>query len=161
CACWPGKMWPMQAGSSGYPHRIVCLTGETTETLYLLEEEWRIVGISGFTVRPARARREKPRIAAFTSADLSAILDPEPDLVLGFADLLSAFAAVLIGGGVAVHVCNERSVADVLQVVRVLGGIVGCAVRAERLCERLRASIEQVRSSAGSLNHRPKVYFEE
>lgn len=151
----------MQAGSSGYPHRIVCLTGETTETLYLLEEEWRIVGISGFTVRPARARREKPRIAAFTSADLSAILELEPDLVLGFSDLQADLAAELIRRGVAVHVFNQRSVADILQMVRVLGGIVGCADRAERLCERLRASIEQVRSSAASLKRRPKVYFEE
>src|ERR1700730_13424039 len=98
-----------------FPQRIVCLTEETTETLYLLEEDWRIVGISGFTVRPARARKEKPRICAFISAKIGRIIDLQPDLVLGFSDLQADIAAELVRAGVEVHVFNHRSVADILR----------------------------------------------
>src|SRR5512138_2790182 len=100
-----------------HPTRIVCLTEETTETLYLLGEERRIVGISGFTVRPPRARREKPKVSAFTSAKIDRIVALEPDLVLGFSDLQADIAADLIRAGVAVHVFNHRSVAEILRMI--------------------------------------------
>ena len=103
-----------------YPHRIVCLTEETTETLYLLGEEDRIVGISGFTVRPPRARREKPRVSAFTSAKIDRILELEPDLALGFSDIQADIAAELIRAGIEVHVFNHRSVRGILNMIRSL-----------------------------------------
>src|SRR6187200_2308787 len=109
-----------------YSERIVCLTEETTETLYLLGEEARIVGISGFTVRPPRARREKPKVSAFTSAKIEKIVELRPDLVLGFSDLQADIAAELIRAGIEVHVFNHRSVADILKVIRTLGGMIGC-----------------------------------
>ena len=105
-----------------YPSRIVCLTEETTETLYLLGEEDRIVGISGFTVRPPRARREKPRVSAFTSAKIDRIVDLKPDLVLGFSDLQSDIARDLVSAGIEVHVFNHRSVSGILQMIAMLGG---------------------------------------
>src|SRR5262245_40305508 len=120
-----------------YPHRIVCLTEETTETLYLLEEDWRIVGISGFTVRPPRARREKPKVSAFTSAKIDRICELEPDLVLGFSDLQADIAAELIRRGLDVHVFNQRDIAGILQMIRVLGGMVGCEAKADALCAQL------------------------
>ncbi|MGB8326000.1 MAG: ABC transporter substrate-binding protein, partial [Steroidobacteraceae bacterium] len=107
---------------TGFPERIVCLTEETTETLYLLGEDWRIVGISGFTVRPERARREKPRVSAFTSAKIAKIVALEPDLVLGFSDLQADIAAELVRIGIEVHVFNQRSVAQILRMIRTLGG---------------------------------------
>ena len=106
--------------------RIVCLTEETTETLYLMGEERRIVGISGFTVRPPRARREKPRVSAFLTARIDRILALEPDLVLGFSDLQADIAAALVRAGLEVHVFNQRSVAQILDMVRTLGGLIGC-----------------------------------
>src|ERR1700681_3720268 len=112
--------------NSGFPQRIVCLTEETTETLYLLGEDWRIVGISGFTVRPARARREKPKVSAFTSARIERIVALAPDLVLGFSDLQADIAADLIRAGIEVHVFNQRSVAQILAFIRTLGGMIGC-----------------------------------
>ena len=133
------------ARTSRYPHRIVCLTEETTETLYLLEEDWRIVGISGFTVRPARARKEKPKVSAFTSAKNEQILALNPDLVLGFSDLQSDIAAGLIKRGLDVMVFNHRDVAGIFSMIRRLGGLIGCQEKAERLCERLAAGLEQVR----------------
>lgn len=144
-----------------YPERIVCLTEETTETLYLLEEDWRIVGISGFTVRPARARKEKPKVSAFTSAKLEKILELSPDLVLGFSDIQADIAAELVRHGVEVHVFNHRSVAEILRMIRMLGGMIGCQAKAEALAERLQAGLEEVRASAATLPRRPKVYFEE
>jgi iron complex transport system substrate-binding protein len=144
-----------------HPARIVCLTEETTETLYLLGEEARIVGISGFTVRPPRARREKPRVSAFTSAKIDRILELEPDLVLGFSDLQADIAAELIRRGIAVHVFNHRSVAGILEMIAVLGGMVGCETRAAALVAELEQGIEEVRRSAASLTRRPRVYFEE
>ena len=115
------------------PERIVCLTEETVETLYLIGEERRIVGISGYTVRPPRARREKPRISAFTSADIPKIVALEPDLVLTFSDLQADIAAELIRRGVDVHAFNQRSIAEILDMIRTLGALVGAAARAERL----------------------------
>ncbi|MFZ8983853.1 MAG: cobalamin-binding protein [Steroidobacteraceae bacterium] len=147
--------------SDGYPSRIVCLTEETTETLYLLEQDWRIVGISGFTVRPPRARREKPRVSAFTSAKIDRILALRPDLVLGFSDLQADIAAELVRLGIEVHVFNHRSVADILRMIRTLGGMVGCQSEAGVLVERLEEGIEAARRIAAGLSRRPRVYFEE
>lgn len=145
----------------GYPERIVCLTEETTETLYRLEEDWRIVGISGFTVRPARARREKPRVSAFTSAKVERILRLEPDLVLGFSDLQADIAATLIRVGIDVHVFNHRSVEGILGMIRRLGGMIGCQRKAEVLADELAAGVEAVRCRARLRPVRPRVYFEE
>src|SRR6185295_16406955 len=140
-----------------YPQRIVCLTEETTETLYLLEEDWRIVGISGFTVRPARARKEKPRVSAFTSAKIGRIVDLQPDLVLGFSDLQADIAAELVRAGIEVHVFNHRSVADILRMIRTLGGMVGCETKTHLLAERLSAGLEAVRQRAAALPRRPRI----
>jgi iron complex transport system substrate-binding protein len=147
--------------SVSHPTRIVCLTEETTETLYLLGEESRIVGISGFTVRPPRARREKPKVSAFTSAKIGRIVELKPDLVLGFSDLQADIASDLIRAGVAVHVFNHRSVEEILQMIAVLGGMVGREARAAALVAELRTGIERVRGSAARLARRPRVYFEE
>jgi len=147
--------------STGFPQRIVCLTEETTETLYLLEEDWRIVGISGFTVRPARARKEKPRVSAFTSAKIGRIIELQPDLVLGFSDLQADIAAELVRAGIEVHVFNHRSVADILRMIRTLGGMVGCEAKTQLLVEGLSAGLEVVRQRATALPRRPRVYFEE
>ena len=147
--------------ATGFPERIVCLTEETTETLYLLEEDWRIVGISGFTVRPARARREKPRVSAFLSARIERILELRPDLVLGFSDLQADIAAQLLRAGLEVHVFNQRSVAGILRMIRTLGGLIGCEVRARELSEQLEAGLARVRTRAAQLPRRPRVYFEE
>jgi len=144
-----------------YPARIVCLTEETTETLYLLGEERRIVGISGFTVRPPRARREKPKVSAFTSAKIGKILELRPDLVLGFSDLQADIAAELIRAGIEVHVFNHRSVAEILRMIATLGAMIGCAAKAETLVDELSAGLEAVRASAARLPRRPRVYFEE
>jgi iron complex transport system substrate-binding protein len=146
---------------SGYPSRIVCLTEETTETLYLLGEEHRIVGISGFTVRPPRARKEKPRVSAFTSANLDKIVALRPDLVLGFSDLQAGIANELIRRGIAVHIFNQRSVAEILSMVRMLGGMVGCEAKAVSLAQSLEANIARVRGDAAANQRRPRIYFEE
>ncbi|MGH8176053.1 MAG: cobalamin-binding protein [Steroidobacter sp.] len=144
-----------------YPERIVCLTEETTETLYLLEEDWRIVGISGFTVRPPRARREKPKVSAFTSAKVDRICELNPDLVLGFSDLQADIAAELIRRGLNVHIFNHRDVAGIFRMMRMLGGMIGCESKAAALCARLEQNIERVRASAAQFKARPRVYFEE
>jgi iron complex transport system substrate-binding protein len=147
--------------NSSFPSRIVCLTEETTETLYLLGEDWRIVGISGFTVRPPRARREKPRVSAFTSAKIDRILALQPDLVLGFSDLQADIAAELVRAGCEVHVFNHRSVAEILRMIRCLGGMIGCEAKTATLVEQLEASLAAVRAAATTLSRRPRVYFEE
>ena len=147
--------------SSTYPARIVCLTEETTETLYLLGEEARIVGISGFTVRPPRARREKPKVSAFTSAKIDKIAELKPDLVLGFSDLQADIAAELIRLGIEVHVFNHRSVAEILRMIAMLGGMVGCESKASALVAKLESGIEAVRASVARFARRPRVYFEE
>ena len=143
--------------SHGYPERIVCLTEETTETLYLLGEDRRIVGISGFTVRPPRARREKPRVSAFTSAKIDRIRALEPDLVLGFSDLQADIAAQLARAGIEVHLFNHRSIAGILRMIRMLGGMIGCEAKAAALADRLEAGVETTRESAVRLPRRPRV----
>ena len=146
---------------SRHASRIVCLTEETTETLYLLGEESRIVGISGFTVRPPRARKEKPKVSAFTSAKIERIVELEPDLVLGFSDLQADIAAELIRRGIEVHVFNQRSVDDILRVIRTLGGLIGCEAKAATLGEQLEKGLDDTRAAAARLPRRPRVYFEE
>ena len=131
--------------AESHPTRIVCLTEETTETLYLLGEERRIVGISGFTVRPPRARREKPKVSAFISAKIDKIVALEPDLVLGFSDLQADIAAELIRAGIEVHVFNHRSVAEILRMIATLGGMVGCAAKADALIGELQLGLEEIR----------------
>ena len=143
------------------PRRIVCLTEETCETLYLLGEQDRIVGISGFTVRPARARREKPKVAAFTSAKLDKILALEPDLVLGFSDLQADIAAALIRAGLAVHVFNQRTVAGILAMIETVGALVGEPDKAAALIAELEAAMAAIAQAAARLPRRPRVYFEE
>jgi iron complex transport system substrate-binding protein len=147
--------------ASSFPSRIVCLTEETTEALYLLGEEWRIVGISGFTVRPPRARKEKPRVSAFTSAKLDRIVALEPDLVLGFSDLQADIAAELVRRGIEVHVFNQRSVVEILRMLRTLGGMIGCEAKTAALADELAAGLDSIRAAAASLPRRPRVYFEE
>jgi iron complex transport system substrate-binding protein len=143
------------------PQRIVCLTEETVETLYLLGEQDRIVGISGYCVRPPEARREKPRVAAFTSADIPKILNLRPDLVLAFSDLQADIVAALIRQGIAVHAFNQRSVAEILDMIRLLGALVGAPDRAERLATALEAGLADARRRIGKTPSRPRVYFEE
>ncbi|HEX3970281.1 MAG TPA: cobalamin-binding protein [Stellaceae bacterium] len=143
------------------PERIVCLTEETTETLYLLGEQHRIVGISGYTVRPPEARKEKPRVSAFVSADIPKILALEPDLVLTFSDLQADIVAALIRAGVSVHAFNQRSVADIIDMIRTLGALVGAGDRAKLLAEQLGADIENTRGRNGKQAYQPRIYFEE
>jgi iron complex transport system substrate-binding protein len=142
------------------PSRIVCLTEETVETLYLLGEQDRIVGVSGYAVRPRQVRREKPRVSAFTSADIPKILALEPDLVLTFSDLQADIAAALIRVGVAVHAFNQRDIAGILAMIQTLGALVGAAEKAEALVQDYRKRLSEVRASTRS-QPRPKVYFEE
>ncbi|HEX8755602.1 MAG TPA: cobalamin-binding protein [Steroidobacteraceae bacterium] len=151
----------MPADTHAFPQRIVCLTEETTETLYLLGEEHRIVGISGFTVRPARARKEKPRVSAFTSAKIDRILELQPDLVLGFSDLQADIAAQLARAGLDVHLFNQRSVAEIFRMIRTLGGMIGCESRTAQLVARLEGHLETARTKGAALPRRPRVYFEE
>jgi iron complex transport system substrate-binding protein len=143
------------------PARIVCLTEETTETLYLLGEQHRIVGISGYTVRPPQARKEKPRVSAFISADIPKILALEPDLVLTFSDLQADIVAALIRAGVSVHAFNQRTVAGILDMIRTLGALVDAAQRADALTERLADNLEATRRRSAERGERAKVYFEE
>lgn len=145
---------------STYPSRIVCLTEETTETLYLLGEGDRVVGVSGYTIRPPEARR-KPRVSAFINARFSKIEALAPDLVLGFSDLQADIAAELIRRGYPVLIFNQRSVADILQMIRVVGGLVGRGDQAEALAARLELEIDAVRAAAARLPRRPRVFFEE
>jgi iron complex transport system substrate-binding protein len=148
-------------GREGYPQRIVCLTEEPTEVLYALGEEHRIVGISGFTVRPPRARREKPKVSAFISARIEEIVALEPDLAIGFSDIQADIAQALIKHGVEVWISNHRSVAGILAYVRRLGALVGAEARAAQYANQLAAHVEAVRGKAAALIRRPRVYFEE
>src|SRR6516164_5289150 len=141
------------------PSRVVCLTEETVETLYLLGEQDRIVGVSGYAVRPAQVRREKPRVSAFTSADIPKILTLEPDLVLTFSDLQASIAADLIRAGIAVHAFNQRDIAGILAMIRTLGALVGAAPKANALTRQLEQRLEAI--AAAPRRSRPKVYFEE
>lgn len=144
----------------GYPERIVCLTEETTETLYLLGEQDRIVGISGFTVRPPEARRDKPKVSAFTSAKTGKILDLKPDLVLGFSDMQAELAAELVREGLQVHLFNQRSLAEILDMIRLLGGMIGSQQKAEALAGRFQRRLDQIEQRQAQ-DRRPRTYFEE
>ena len=143
------------------PARIICLTEETVETLYLLGEESRIVGVSGYAVRPAQVRREKPRVSAFISADVPKILALEPDLVLAFSDLQADIVAELIRANIAVHTFNQRDLGGILDMVRTLGALVGQDDKAIALARSLAARVDVVRERAMRQNARPRVYFEE
>jgi iron complex transport system substrate-binding protein len=145
---------------SRYPSRIVCLTEETTETLYLLGEGHRVVGVSGYTVRPPEARR-KPRVSAFISAKYDRIEALHPDLILTFSDLQATITCELVKRGYPVVAFNQRSVAEILQMIRMLGAMIGCAGRAEALAADLELEIDSVRAAAARLPARPRVYFEE
>jgi iron complex transport system substrate-binding protein len=138
----------------------VCLTEETTETLYLLGQGDRVVGVSGYTVRPPEAR-QKPKISAFTSAKFDAIEALKPDLVLAFSDLQADLCAELVRRGMNVVTFNQRSVAEILRMIRVLGGMVGCQEAAESLARDLEQGLARVREAAAAVRVRPKVFFEE
>jgi iron complex transport system substrate-binding protein len=148
-----------------FPRRIVCMTEETVETLYLLGEQDRIVGISGFTVRPPRARKEKPKVSAFTSAKIERILELKPDLVLGFSDLQADIARELISRGVEVHVFNHRTVEEILDMISRLGHLVGSVERTVALVADLERRVDAVRERTAThdanFGERPLVYFEE
>jgi iron complex transport system substrate-binding protein len=143
-----------------YPRRIVCLTEETTETLYLLGEGDRVVGISGYTVRPPEARK-KPKVSSFLHARYDKIEALQPDLILAFSDLQADLATELVKRGYPVFAFNQRSVAEILQMIRVLGGIVGVPAKAEALAVKLEEGLEQIRRDAARFSRRPRVYFEE
>ena len=143
------------------PRRIVCLTEEPTEVLYALGEQARIVGISGFTVRPPRARKEKPRVSAFTSAKIDAILALQPDMAIGFSDIQADIAQALIRAGVEVWISNHRSVAGILDYIRRLGALVGADAAAALYARRAMAHVDAVRAAAAALPRHPRVYFEE
>ena len=143
------------------PQRIVCLTEEPTETLYALGEQHRIVGISGFTVRPPIARKEKPKVSAFTSARIGEILKLQPDFVVGFSDIQAEIAAELIKHGVEVWISNHRSVDGILDYIRRLGALVGAGDKASAYADELRRGLDAIEDQAASLPRRPRVYFEE
>ena len=142
------------------PRRIVCLTEETVETLYLLGEQDRIVGVSGYAVRPPQVRCEKPRVSAFISADIPKILALEPDLVLAFSDLQADIAADLVRAGVAIHVFNQRDIAGIFAMIRTLGALIGASERADQLASGYERRLADIASIVRPLP-KPKVYFEE
>src|ERR1700741_1468440 len=148
----------MSIGS--FPRRIICLTEETTETLYLLGEQDRIVGISGYTVRPPEAR-QKPKVSAFINARFDKILALEPDLVLAFSDLQADLTAELVRRGLPVVTFNQRSVAEILRMIRMVGGLVGCQAEAAKLAGKLEADLDVIRASAARFPARLRVFFEE
>ena len=145
---------------SAYPERIVCLTEETTETLYLLGEGDRVVGVSGYTVRPPEARK-KPRISAYLNARFEKIEALKPDLILAFSDLQRDIVSELLKRGHTVVAFNQRSVAEILQMIRMLGGLIGRSDAAEALATGLEAGLDEIRAKAATLPHRPRVFFEE
>ncbi|MBI2747407.1 MAG: ABC transporter substrate-binding protein [Burkholderiales bacterium] len=143
------------------PKRIVCLTEETTEWLYLLGQERRIVGISGYTVRPPRARQEKPRVSAFLNAKIDKILALQPDCVFGFSDLQADIASALIRHGVQVTIFNQRSVADILSMLYQVAAMVGQGEQGLQRIAAMQARLDAIRAAAAALPRRPRVYFEE
>ena len=147
--------------NKNWPQRIICMTEETVETLYLLGEQDRIVGISGFTVRPPEARKEKPKVSAFTSAKIPKILELKPDLVLGFSDLQADIAAELIKHGIEVYVFNHRTVDGILRTIRTLGRLVDAADKADALVASYEAKIQEMRTTTSKWRLKPTVYFEE
>jgi iron complex transport system substrate-binding protein len=144
-----------------FPQRIVCLTEETTEWLYLLGEEARIVGISGYTMRPRRARDEKPKVSAFLSAKIDKILALKPDCVFGFSDLQADIAALLIRAGVQVTVFNQRSVDEIFSMLYQVAARVGQAEQGLQRLQQMRAQLGAIQQTAATFKRRPKVYFEE
>jgi len=150
----------MNTDTVSFPRRIICLTEETTETLYLLGEQDRIVGVSGYTVRPPEAR-QKPRVSAFINAKFDKILALEPDLVFAFSDLQADIAAELIRRGVTVFTFNQRSVAEIMEMILTIGRIVGSAEKAERLITTLQREMDAIAESASRFPFRPRVLFEE
>jgi iron complex transport system substrate-binding protein len=173
--CAPGAIVPVRGASDSallsaacwrradamYPQRIVCLTEEPTEVLYALGEQDRIVGVSGFTVRPARVRKEKPRVSAFTSARIDRILELKPDLVVGFSDIQADIARDLIRHGIEVWISNHRTVSGILGYVRRLGALVGAAEQAQAYAQQLENRLARLRQSGEQLARHPRVYFEE
>ncbi len=143
-----------------YPQRIVCLTEETTETLYLLGQGDRVVGVSGYTVRPPEAR-QKPKVSAFINAKFDKIEALQPDLILAFSDLQADLVAELIRRGLPVVTFNQRSLDEIFQMIRMLGGLVGCQAEAEALADRLNAGLDRIRESAARFPKRPRAFFEE
>ena len=143
------------------PQRIVCLTEETTETLYLLGEDERIVGISGFTCRPKEARQQKPKVSAFTSAKIDRILELRPDLVIGFSNLQAQIANDLIRAGVNVMVFNQRSIEEILEVILTVARVVAAEAAGVALVEQLRGGLARIAESAKRFPRRPRVFFEE
>ena len=143
------------------PQRIICLTEETTEWLYLLGQEHRIVGISGYTVRPRRARQEKPRVSAFLDGKIDKIVALEPDLVIGFSDMQAALADKLIRAGLNVFITNQRSVAEIIQTMRLVAGLVGAVDAAEAWIKNNAAQQQLISNVAATWPRRPRVYFEE
>jgi iron complex transport system substrate-binding protein len=143
-----------------YPNRIVCLTEETTETLYLLGQGHRVAGVSGYTVRPPEAR-QKPKVSAFINAKFDRIEALQPDLVLAFSDLQADLGAELVRRGIPVITFNQRSVSEILQMIRMLGGIVGCQSEADALATRLENNLDKIRTVAAAFRVRPRTFFEE
>ena len=143
------------------PQRIVCLTEETVETLYLLGEERRIIGVSGYAVRPPQVRKGKPRVSAFITADVLKILALKPDLVLAFSDLQADIVAELIRANVAVHAFNQRDIAGILDMIRTVGALVDANEKPETLAAKLAARVNEVHDRSARLPHHPRVYFEE
>jgi len=151
----------MEVVTDHFPKRIICLTEETTETLYLLGEEERIVGISGFTVRPARARKEKPKVSAFIDANFEKIIALEPDLVIGFSDLQAEIAKELIAKGITVWVNNHRTVEGIFGMIAQLGSLVGKGEAAHLLIDQIKHGITCIQKAGEKVKRKPKVYFEE
>ncbi|MFI5446385.1 cobalamin-binding protein [Polaromonas sp. UC242_47] len=149
-------------GIAGYgPQRIVCLTEEPTEWLYLLGEERRIVGISGYTVRPPRAREEKPKVSAFLSAKIDKIVELRPDCVIGFSDLQADIASQLVKKGIQVTIFNQRSVAEIFSMLYQLAAMVGQEARGLALMQGMQQRLLEIEQAAASLKRRPRVFFEE
>jgi iron complex transport system substrate-binding protein len=152
---------PSSVAATLGPQRIVCLTEETTEWLYLLGQQHRIVGVSGYTVRPARARHEKPRVSAFLSAKIDKILALEPDCVFGFSDLQADIASALIRHGIQVTVFNQRSVAEIFSMLFQVAAMVGEAAQGLQRIGGMQAELDRIAAAAAALPRRPRVYFEE
>ena len=145
---------------SGYPQRIVCLTAETTEIAFALGAGDRVVGVSGYSVRPPEARR-KPKVGAYTTVKLEKILALGPDLVLGFSDLQKDIARDLVAAGLTVLILNQRSLAETAQAIRIVGGTLGLQPAGEAVAEQFEWMVESVRGLGAALPRRPRVFFEE
>ena len=156
------RAWAGGGDSLAYgPQRIVCLTEEPTEWLYLLGQEHRIVGISGYTVRPPRAREEKPKVSAFLSAKIDKIVELQPDCVIGFSDLQADIASQLVKKGIQVTIFNQRSVAEIFSMMFQLAAMVGQVARGLQLMQGMQQRLLEIEKAASALKRRPRVYFEE